>query len=208
MAFYVFELGVLRDVLTATERTARWLACHVCGLAARMVGGQRVVAARVGGGRGVGKNRRRRRAAVISERGPLWASAAQHQRVAARAETVDDVHSVDGPSGLLEDCGSRLGRWRGKCLHNAVLALARGKLWGRLRVRFERDACDHAGAGLGGSRAEKRNMFSVWKALRAELVSVIIVGCRSLADARAGCVASCAEFGSVGRVSEVRSQAL
>ncbi len=68
----------------------------------------------------------------------------------------------------LFDFGDRLGRWRGKCLQNALLGLARGPLWLRLQRRFVGDACDHEGASLCGRRAERRNLVLVWKALRAE----------------------------------------
>ena len=79
----------------------------------------------------------------------------------------------------LVDFGSRRGTWKRKCLENAVLGLCRGKLWGKLQQRFEREGGNDSGAGPSGTEREMRNMELVKKALRDEGRCVTVIGASS-----------------------------
>ncbi len=176
--------------------------CEVAGLRVRFVGARRYGAARRSPG--VGVNRRRSRLCGLADvRVPMSAAASgERGRASVRPKGCPALlkWEVRRSASSAVDFGQRLGAWRGKCLQNAVLGLARGSLWCRLRCRFSRGCCDHEGAGLCGNRAERRNLISVWKALEAEASSVLVVGCESLAAAQAGCIDSCCQFGSQGGV--------
>ena len=95
----------------------------------------------------------------------------------------------DGASQMtsrLRDYGTRLGKWRGKCVANAILGLCRGSMWERMRVLFLRRCANHAGAGFGGTVRERGNMETVMCALQGEGAAVLVVSAHSRQEWEAG----------------------
>ena len=81
----------------------------------------------------------------------------------------------------LLDFGSRLGRFRNKCLQNAVLGLCRSSPKDAVRSRLPQTCCNHRGSGLAGGLLEASNFQWVGKVLRCygKRVRVLDVKCRA-----------------------------
>ena len=78
------------------------------------------------------------------------------------------------------DVGSRLGRWRQKCLQAAVCSLSLDPMSSRLRARFLLCCANHDASGLCGSLREAQNFVAVQDALRQENAYVWVVSAFSL----------------------------
>ena len=78
------------------------------------------------------------------------------------------------------DCGSRLGKWRRKCLHAAVLHLCPAQERERVRRRVLKFAANHASSSLIGTEVERRNFEGLVGLLREARwqVQVAVVGSR------------------------------
>ncbi len=80
----------------------------------------------------------------------------------------------------LEDCGHWLGRWRRKCLQNAVLGICSWASWQRCSRRFLVQCANNRGAGFSAGVCEAANFRVVQRALREERLCVRIISAASL----------------------------
>ena len=109
---------------------------------------------------GVGVNRRRRRTNRASgDEAGSYEGQQSYERAVSAA-------SAAGARAL--DFGDKLGRWRRKCVANAVLALCRGSMYDRARASLLARCCNGAGAGFGGTAREAENMEAVIDVLKRE----------------------------------------
>lgn len=169
------------------------------GMRARLVGKARVRACRHSPGCGV--NRRRRCASTLSihffghsseaaasdfgRRCTLNAFENVSVRLLSLAVAVDLVplvgttHFLQPPvvdvRGYEVDCGSRIGRWQGKCLQAAVVGVCSGDMRRRAERWFAKACANNDGSGLGGTLREARNFVSVCDFLCKEKRFVWIV---------------------------------
>ena len=104
--------------------------------------------------------------------------------------------SASGARAL--DFGDKLGRWRRKCLANAVLALCRGSMYDRVRAFLLVRCCNGAGAGFGGTVREAENMHAVIDVLKREGVSVVVVSADSVVSGGEGLCGTFWELGEQG----------
>ena len=91
------------------------------------------------------------------------------------------VTDAGGPCGVhVVECGSRLGKWRRKCLHAAVLHLCPAQERERVRRRVLKFAANHASSSVIGTEVERRNFEGLVGVLREARwqVKVAVVGSR------------------------------
>ena len=91
------------------------------------------------------------------------------------------VTDAGGPCGVhVVECGSRLGKWRRKCLHAAVLHLCPAQERERVRRRVLKFAANHGSSSLIGTEVERRNFEGLVGLLREARwqVKVAVVGSR------------------------------
>ena len=75
------------------------------------------------------------------------------------------------------DCGSRIGRWRGKCLQAAIVGICCGALRHRAKRFFLKKCGNNDRSGLGGTLPEAWNFLAVLDFLGAEEKFVWVVRC-------------------------------
>ena len=96
------------------------------------------------------------------------------------------VSAASAAGARVLDFGDKLGRWRRKCVANAVLALCRGSMYDRARAILLARCCNGAGAGFGGTAREAENMEAVIDFLKREGVSVVVVSADSVVSGDEG----------------------